>query len=353
MVLREGDASRALRRYQQQLAPGSPLRSGLERILRGRTGALIVLGRNKTLDPLCTGGFELDTAFTSTALRELCKMDGAVILNADLTRILAAGVHLMPDARIETQETGTRHRTADRVARQTELPVVTVSSSMSTITLFLREGAYLIEGPETILSRANQTLQTFERYMMRLGEVTTRLSSLEVQDQVTIKDLAVVAQRLEMVRRLQSEVADYVVQLGSDGRMLELQMQELDAEVEDMARLLEADYRPAGSSDFKISNLADLDTTALLDPVVVARTVGFAASEHLDTRLSTHGYRQVAQISRLPASLATRLLEHFGSLQGLFAASSSQLMEVEGVGAHRARMIRDGLLRLAESAYRD
>lgn len=353
LVVSNADGGRALRRHHERLAPGTALRSGLERILRGRTGALVVLGRNKVLDPICTGGFELDTPFTATALRELCKMDGAVIVSADLTRILAAGVHLMPDARIETEETGTRHRTADRVARQTQLPVLTVSSSMSTITLFLSEEHHLIEGPETILSHANQTLQTFERYMMRLAEVTARLSSLEVQDQVTIKDLAAVAQRLEMVRRLQREVEDHVVQLGTDGRMLELQLHELGAEVDDMAGLLEADYRPAGNTDFKISNLERLDTTALLDPLIVAKAIGFSSSEHLDTRLSIHGYRQVAQISRLPASLAARLLEHFGSLQGLFAATSSQLMEVEGVGEQRARMIREGLLRLAESAYRD
>lgn len=352
-MLPDGDAGRALRRHHERLAPGTALRAGLERILRGRTGALVVLGRNKVLDPICTGGFQLDTPFTATALRELCKMDGAVIVSTDLTRIVAAGVHLMPDARLETEETGTRHRTADRVARQTQLPVVTVSSSMSTITLFLSDENHLIEAPETILSRANQTLQTFERYMMRLKEVTARLSSLEVQDQVTIRDVAVVAQRLEMVRRLQSEMEDYVVQLGDDGRMLELQIHELDAEVEDMAGLLEADYRPVDGDELQIANLRRIDTPALLDPLVVARVIGFSVQEHLDTRLTTHGYRQLAQISRLPASLAARLLEHFDSLQGLFAASSSQLMEVEGVGEQRARTIREGLLRLAESAYRD
>lgn len=345
---------RLLRRHHEMLAQGTPLRAGLERILRGRTGALIVVGRNAQLDPVVTGGFQLDTPFTPTALRELCKMDGAVIVSSELDQILAAGVHLMPDPDIETIETGTRHRTADRVARQTGLPVVTVSASMSTIALYLPDGRHVVEATETLLSRANQALQTFERYLDRFRQVTNRLSSLEVQDQVTVKDLALVAQRLELVRRLERELDDYVVQLGTDGRLLELQLLELESEVEQLGELLERDYRPEEPIDgFGIANLASLNTTDLLDPTTVARTIGFGPGDHLDTRLSTRGYRQLAQISRLPSSLGARLLEHFGSLQGLFGASSAELMQVEGVGEQRARMIRNGLIRLAESAYTD
>ena len=348
------DAEQRLRRYHRLLAQGTPLRAGLERILRGRTGALVVLGRNATLDGLATGGFGLDSPFTPTALRELCKMDGAVIVTSDLDRILAAGVHLMPDAGIDTIETGTRHRTADRVARQTGLAVVTVSASMSTIALYLPDGRHVVEGTETILSRANQALRTFERYLARFQQVTSRLSSLEVQDQVTIKDLTVVAQRLELVRRLERELDDYVVELGTDGRLLELQMLELESQVATVAELLERDYRPDPDGEgFGIANLAQLDTPSLLDPATVAVTLGFGAGEHLDTRLCSRGYRQLAQITRLPSSLGGRLLEHFGSLQGLFGASSAELMEVEGVGEQRARMIRNGLVRLAESAYND
>lgn len=345
------ESVRRLRRYHAMTAPGTALREGLERILRGRTGALIVLGTNRILDGLSTGGFELDTPFTASALRELCKMDGSVVVSSDLERIVAAGVHLMPDARITTLEMGTRHRTADRVAQETGLPVVVVSASMSTIALFLDDGRHLIEPSATILSRANQALQAFERYMSRLTEVTGRLSALEVQDQVTIKDLVVVVQRLEMVRRLEQELDDYVIQLGSDGRMLQLQMHELAAEVDELARLLERDYRPEENDTFEISGVATLATNDLLDLPTVARAIGFGSTDHLDSRLTTRGYRQMAQITRLPPALGGRLLEHFGSLQGLFAASSSELMEVDGVGEQRARMIRDGLIRLAESAY--
>ena len=334
------------------MAPGTPLRDGFERILRGRTGALVVLGHNRELERISTGGFPLDVPFTATALRELAKMDGAILINADISRIIRAGVQLMPDAAIETDETGTRHRTADRTSRQTGLPVVSVSASMSTIGLYLDGQRHLVEGSGDILARANQALQTLERYRGRLWEVTSRLSALEVHDQVTVKDLVLVAQRLEMVRRLNLELQGYVVELGTDGRLLALQLHELSAGTDDLADLLEKDYRPDDPDvGFGLAGLQGLDPTELLEPLAVARAIGFTGGEHLDTRITTRGYRQVAQINRLPAAFGVRLIEHFGSLQALFAASAAELQEVEGVGEGRARVIRDGLVRLAESAY--
>ncbi len=336
-----------------RMAPGTPLREGFERILRGRTGALVVLGRNPVVNDISTGGFALNVPYSATALRELAKMDGAIILEADPMRIVSAGVQLMPDASIATVETGTRHRTADRVARQSGLPVVSVSASMSTISLFLDSSRHVFEQSDQILSRANQALQTLERYRVRVTEVTARLSSLEVQDQVTVADVVLVAQRLEMVRRLNAELDGYVVELGSDGRLLALQLYELSAGLDDLRELLERDYRPGGDSEFGFPGLAPLDLSELLNPVVVARAIGFLGSDHLDTRVSARGYRQVAQINRLPPGLAPRLIEHFGSLQALFAASIIELQAVDGVGESRGRIIRDGLLRLAEAAYSD
>ncbi|MDN5761832.1 MAG: DNA integrity scanning diadenylate cyclase DisA [Microlunatus sp.] len=342
--------------YLAQVAPGTPLRDGFERILRGRTGALVVMGHTREVQDLCTGGFELNVGFTATALRELAKMDGAIVLESDSHRIVRAGVQLMPAATIPTAETGTRHRTADRVARQTGVPVIAVSSSMATISLYVDAYRQFVEHPDQILSRANQALQTLERYRARLREVTVRLSGLEVQDQVTVRDVAAVAQRLEMVQRLDAELAEYVAELGSEGRLLVLQLHELTTGLPELAELVERDYRPdgndGGDGTFGQSRLADLDSGQLLDLALVARTVGFATTD-LDVRITPRGYRQVAQIHRLPRALGERLIEHFGSLQALFAASGSDLQEVEGVGEQRARAIRNGLVRVAESAYAD
>ena len=352
IVALDAEPRSQLLEYLALVAPGTPLREGLERILRGRTGALVVLGHTTAVEDISTGGFQLDVPYSATALRELAKMDGAIVIDLTTSRIVRAGVQLMPDPAIETFETGTRHRTADRVSRQTRLPVVSVSASMSTIALYLDDQRHLVEHSEQILSRANQALQTLERYRARLLQVTSRLSALEVQDQVSVKDFALVAQRLEMLRRLDVELSGYVVELGTDGRLLTLQLQELGAGMDSLRDLLEKDYRPDDPDvPFGLAGLAALSTAELLDPQTVARSVGFPSIEHLDSRISSRGYRQVAQIGRLPTSLGGRLIEHFGSLQALFAASASELQQVEGVGEGRARIIRDGLVRLAEAAY--
>ena len=214
------DEQSRLRATLASIAPGTPLRDGLERVIRGRTGGLLVLGSDKVVDSISTGGFFLDIPYTPTGLRELAKMDGAIILDRDATRILHAAVHLMPDPSIFTEETGTRHRTADRVARQTGFPVISVSQSMQIIAVYIGETRYVLEDSGQILSRANQALATLERYRLRLDEVSSTLSALEIEDLVTVRDVAVVAQRLEMVTRIAREIEDYVLELGSDGRLL-------------------------------------------------------------------------------------------------------------------------------------
>jgi diadenylate cyclase len=228
------------------IAPGTPLRDGLERILRGRTGALIVLGNDRTVESIATGGFVLDVPFTATGLRELAKMDGAIIVDKDLTRILRAAVHLMPDQRIPSEETGTRHRTADRVAKQTGYPVISVSQSMQIIAAYVGDTRHVLEDSGQILSRANQALATLERYKLRLDEVSSTLSALEIEDLVTVRDVAVVAQRLEMVIRIAREIEDYVLELGTDGRLLSLQLEELVTGVDADRELVIRDYVPTG-----------------------------------------------------------------------------------------------------------
>src|SRR6476469_857700 len=240
-------ASDPLRATVALMAPGTVLRDGLERILRGRTGALIVLGHDKAVEALCTGGFPLDVEFSATRLRELAKMDGAVVVTSDLSRIVRAGVQLVPDSNIPTEETGTRHRTAERVAKQTGNPVISVSQSMRIIALYVDGRRYVLDDSAAILSRANQALATLERYKLRLDEVAGTLSALEIEDLVTVRDAMVVLQRLEMVRRIAAEIEGYVVELGTDGRLLILQLDELMAGVEGERELVVRDYLISGS----------------------------------------------------------------------------------------------------------
>ncbi|GAB3381691.1 DNA integrity scanning diadenylate cyclase DisA [Micromonospora halotolerans] len=337
------------------MAPGTALRDGLERILRGRTGALIVLGYDKIVEQICTGGFPLDVEFSATRVRELCKMDGAVVLSSDGTRIVRAAVHLMPDPSIPTEESGTRHRTAERVARQTGYPVISVSQSMRIISLYVNGQRHVLDDSAAILSRANQALATLERYKLRLDEVSGTLSALEIEDLVTVRDAVAVVQRLEMVRRIADEIAGYVVELGTDGRLLALQLDELMAGVDADRTLVIRDYLPVGRKsrtlDEALVELDLLSATELIDLVAVAKAIGYpSASDALDAAVSPRGFRLLAKVPRLPAAVVDRLVVHFGSLQRLLGATVEDLQAVEGVGDARARGVREGLSRLAEAS---
>ena len=348
------DENLRLRATLANIAPGTSLRDGLERVLRGRTGALIVLGSDKIVDSISTGGFTLDIPFTATGLRELAKMDGAIILDGDASRIQRAAVHLMPDPSIFSEETGTRHRTADRVARQTGFPVISVSQSMQIIAAYVGETRYVLEDSGQIMSRANQALATLERYKLRLDEVSSTLSALEIEDLVTVRDVAVVAQRLEMVTRIASEIEDYVLELGTDGRLMSLQLDELVTGVDLERELVIRDYLPderkARKPEGVLTDLESLNSADLVDVAAVVQALGLGASEHLDGAVAPRGYRLLAKVPRLPGPVIERLVEHFGSLQKLLSAGIEELQSVDGVGELRARSVREGLSRLAESS---
>jgi diadenylate cyclase len=348
----------ALRGVLATVAPGTPLRDGLERILRGNTGALIVIGWDRVVEGLCTGGFPLDVVFSSTRLRELCKMDGAVVLTTDGLHIVYSATHLMPDPAIPTEESGTRHRTAQRVALQTGYPVISVSQSMRIISLYVGDRRYVLESTGELLSRANQAIATLERYKARLDEVSHSLSALEIEDLVTVRDAASVAQRLEMVRRIADEVTGQVVELGTDGRLLALQLDELMAGVDADIEFIARDYVPSGRRSKEtaqvLTELGELSAVDLLDLTQVALAMGLPSTpETQESAVSPRGYRLLARVPRIPPSILDRVVEHFGGLQKLLAASVEDLQVVDGVGEGRARSVREGISRLAEVSIID
>ena len=338
------------------VAPGTPLREGIDRILQAKMGALIVLGDAPEVLNICSGGFLLDAEFTPQRLSELAKMDGAIILASDGTRVARANVHLVPDPDIPTTETCTRHRTAERVARQIEVPVFTVSEEMGVVSVHFRGHKRTLVAIPRVLARADQALQILGRYKARLDGVTGALSALEVEDLVTLRDVATVIQRAEMVRRIADEIEGYVVELGDDGRLVELQLEELTGGVEDDRRLVARDYfveTPQRSLDDVIRQLADLPDEDLLDLRTVAALLGLPPDLDLDSSVQPRGYRLLNKVPRLPETIADHVIERFGRLPKIMRASISDLVGVEGVGEARARAIKDGLARVAESSILD
>jgi len=335
----------------QKVAPGTALREGIDRIIRAGKGAIIVLGTGDEVERIVSGGFRLETKFTSQRLSEVAKMDGAIILDDTVERILYANVHLVPDPGIPTAETGTRHRTAERVAKQTGRPVISVSESMRIVSLYVDDAKHTLEEISSILFRANQALSTLERYRMRFDEVSGVLSALEVENVVTVRDVVSVLQRAEMVRRIADEIVTYIAELGTDGRLVQLQLDELLAGIEGERMLIVRDYMPDRRRKVE-SVLADLHAVPqqdLLELARVADAVGLGGADgKLDEILAPRGYRLLSRIPRLPDRTVDKLVARFASLHRLMEASLDDLDEVEGIGEARARSIKEGLARLAE-----
>lgn len=335
------------------VAPGTALRDGLDRIVRGNTGALIVVGCDAALLRICSGGFDLDTEFSATRLRELAKMDGAIVLAAGASRIVRAAVQLVPDARLPTQESGTRHRTAERVARQTGFPVISVSKSMRTIAVFAAGERYVLQDSATLLARAHQELATLERHRRRLDDASRTLTTLEIEDRATIGDIAPVAQQLELVGRVTDEIAGYLVELGTDGGLLGLQLDELTAGTRRARQWLLRDYAPEppdSATSASTDRLTSLSADDLLDLDAVAAAIGLDAASDPSRRVSPRGYRLLGQVPRLPQVAADKLVRHFGGLQKLLSASAQDLRHVPGLDQALAATVRDGLSRIAEAA---
>ncbi|WP_054816766.1 DNA integrity scanning diadenylate cyclase DisA [Nocardia arizonensis] len=346
--------SAALRDTIVRSAPGTELRDGIERILRGRTGALIVLGYDESVESICDGGFELNVEFAPTRLRELAKMDGAVVLSADGARIVRANVHLVPDPALPTAETGTRHKAAERTAAQTGHPVISVSESMSLVTVYVRGSRHVIQPSSTILARADQALGTLERYKSRLDEVCRQLSDAEIADFVALRDALTVVQRLEMVRRIAEEIDRDVLELGTDGRQLALQLEELVGDSAWLRELLVRDYLraapTAGAVDRCMERLDALSDSDLLDLTGLGEPLGYPATiEALDEPVRPRGYRLLTRIPRLQFDRIEALVGSFGDLPGLLAATVTDLQGVAGIGPARALRIREGLSRVAEA----
>jgi len=363
------------------VSPGTALRSGLDRVLQAKRGALVVVGDDPVILSICTGGFLLDAEFSPQRLSELAKMDGAIILAGDASRIARANVHLMPKASVPTSETGTRHRTAERVARSVDVPVITVSESMAVVTVYRNGRKHTLQRTGRLIDRAAQAISTMERFKARFDAALSALSTLEVEDAVLVRDVVAVLQPGEMVLRFVEEVEGYLVELGEDGRLIRLQMEDLGAGLREALQLVVMDYaahlsdtavvRPsARMSDGRIalrggraaadsgvnalmSSLHALSYENLLDPHQVAAAVNLptpdaASLQFLDLEVEPRGYRLLHRLPKIPEVIIDRMINRYGTLPKIMQASTPDLEKIEGVGGATARAVKSGLARLAE-----
>lgn len=342
-----------LKRALQSVAPGTSLREGLGRIQRSKTGALIVLGYNDEVRSICSGGFEIDVPFTAARLRELCKMDGAVVVDPEQWRIRLANVQLLPDPTIPTTESGTRHRTAQRAARQTHMPVLSVSASMSRISIYVGDLHQVVEEPEVLMARANLAVDTLDRYTQRLDEVLQTLTVMEMQSSASVRDVATVLQRMEMIRRISTEINSFLDDLGSESRLLALQIDDLLHGSASQRALVLRDYvaSPDDISHAEVA-LSELSGDKLINLVDIANVLSLSVYDaaDLDRIILPRGYRALSLVPRLPWTVMKDAVAHWKTLPDLLNASIEDLQQVESIGPYRARLIHDSLLRQQEMA---
>lgn len=339
----------------KMVAPGTRLYEGLENILRARTGALVVVGDSEAVMKIADGGFRIDADTEPASLYELAKMDGAIVLSSDAKKILLANAHLNPDPMIPTGETGTRHRTAERVAIQTGELVISISQRRNVITLYRGNTRYVMREIGTILAKANQALQTLQKYKSVLEQALINLSALEFEDLVTLEDVFTVIQRAEMVARIAGEIEHYIYELGTEGRLVSMQLEELMADVEDEGLLVLRDYIPDPEKLEEVRGLLlNLSYEELLDMTGILRLVGYTGTNvTLESSATSRGYRILKKIPRLPMPVIENLVKNFGDLQRILDATTEELDEVEGIGEVRARSIKEGLRRLREQVLLD
>jgi diadenylate cyclase len=338
----------------KRIAPGTELREALARVIASHLGALIVVGDSEEVMEVVNGGVNIDCEFSAANLYQVAKMDGAVIVDEDLSRIRLANVHLVPDPSIPTSESGTRHRTAERVARQTGKLVIAVSERMERVTMYKGDWSHVIVPVRVLISKANQALQTMEKYKARLDQVSATLSALEFEDLVTLQDVVSVLQRAEMMQRIADEIQVYLAELGREGRLIELQLEELMTGVEREKRNIIRDYmveERGKTPEAAEKSLASLSDEELLQLTNIAQAIGYSgAHDELDRPLSPRGYRILERIPRLPTSVVEKLVKNFGNMHSIMQASEKMLEGVEGVGRARARAIKEGLRRIAEAS---
>lgn len=346
--LKDDDILEVLR----MVAPGTPLREGLENILRARTGALIVIGDSNEVMDLVDGGFIINSEYSPAYLYELAKMDGAIVISKDLKRFLYANALLVPNHTIATNETGTRHKTAERVARQTNEVMICISQRRNLITIYKGNKKHVLRETSTIINRASQALQTLEKYKIVLDTAVNNLSVLEFEDVVTLYDVGNVLQRSEMVMKIVEEIERYITELGNEGRLLSMQLEELTVNVEEDESLIIEDYslrENSDSSDDVLKQLRSFNSENLMDLTNICRLMGYQCNaSNLDLPVIPRGFRILNKVPRLPASVVKNMIQKFDNFQGIVNATVELLDDVEGIGEVRARAIQDGIKRIHE-----
>ena len=329
-------------------APGSALRHALDMIIAGHMGALICVGDEENVLASGNDGFPLNISFTSNRLFELSKMDGAIVVDRGLTQILRANYHLNPDPGLPTSETGMRHRTAARMSLLTDAMVISVSERRQVINVFVDGSGYELKTVAELMGSVNQLVAAMQSTRDRLDRKLARLTSLELQNQVTLADLTEVFYLFEVLPTAGEDLKEIILQLGNEGRTVRMQHEEFLGDLDAEYTLMIRDYAADSSEENAASIRRALDDTAnaqVHKASNVARLLGYDDLRE-DSVMAPLGLRTLSNVSVVREGMADKILDEYGSLQDLIHEIDSNPERLQETGVRNPTILADSLDRM-------
>ncbi len=330
------------------IAPGTPLRSALNRIQEAELGALIVIGDPKNIEQYIGGGFRIDAPYTPQLVYELSKMDGAILLSEDIEIIYGANIQLQPDSDIKTDESGTRHRTADRLAKQTEYLVLAVSERRHKITVYKGSFRYTLNDIQDLIVKSSQAITALEKYSTAIQHYLANLTILEFDNMVTLNEVVEIIKKYALLFKIADELEGYIIELGNEGRLIEIQYEEIMQDIEEGIINIIRDYKNNSMKEREIFDLIrELTKEELLNMNKISSILGYGIkSVNFDEKITPKGYRIISTIKRLSKKDIDLVVEKYDQFSNILSADAISISKVKGISKLKADHIARGLLRI-------
>lgn len=324
------------------IAPGEPLRNAIEKIQEASLGALLVLSSIDSMEDYIDGGFELNTNFSPQKVYELAKMDGAVLISEDLKTIYGANIQLQAGKNVDTDESGTRHRTADKIAKLTNKIVVTISERRKKITVFKGDFKYSLEPIGDLLIKSTQALNSLEKYSSSVNNFFTDLTISELESTVILDELINGLRYFYLMFTMDKEVKQYIMELGIEGRLLELQYYEVMANQKQYFNNFIRDYSAKSKKNLEktFNDLMMLEKDELRDDDKLAKILGYDLKlVQLEENLIPKGYRLVSKVKKLNKKDVENIVSTFGNLNNILNATYDEIFSIKGMGKFKTERL--------------
>lgn len=321
----------------KSISPGTLLRTAIEGVQKAKTGGLIV-AYNDLVQNIFEGGFKINCRFTPQRLVELGKMDGAIILSKDLKKILYANVLLTPNNSIPSNETGTRHKAAERTAKQTNSLVIAISERKNEINLFYKNLKYNLKSTPDILRRANEHIQLLEKQRELFDKNIEKLNRLELRNNPSLSQAMLIIQKGRLIQKISEDLKRYVLELGNEGSLIKTRLKELIAGIEKETNLVIKDYTKLDIKKSKIL-LESLSYDELLDSNNILSVLAYETL----TQTQIKGWRILSKTSLAESDIA-KIIKESQSLGKAIHTNPNEFLSI--LGNEKTQLFKEEINRI-------